>query len=103
MIVVNVEESERVENPHGVDVRKLIGTERAQALHVTLGPVEALEGHAVPVDAFPYVIKGKGTVEVGDERAEVKKGSAVYLPREVPHAVKNSGSMRMCFLVVKVG
>ena len=103
MRIVNLEDAERVENPHGVDVRKLLEREGTQVLHVTLKPGEELKRHTVPVDAFLYVLKGRGIVEVGDERAEVKKGSAVYLPKEVPHAVKNAGSMKMCFLVVKVG
>ncbi|ACJ15966.1 Hypothetical carbohydrate-binding protein [Thermococcus onnurineus NA1] len=102
MIVVNVENAEMMENPHGVDVRKLVAMEKAQIFHITLKPGEALKRHATPVDAFIYVIKGKGIVEVGDERAEVKKGSLVYLPKDVPHTVSNSGSLEMAFLVIKV-
>ena len=102
MIVVGAEDAPRVDNPHGVDVRKLMDEKSAQIFHITLKPGESLERHTTPVDAFLYVLKGRGSVEVGDERAEVKKGTAVYLPKEVPHAVSNEGSLSMIFLVIKV-
>ncbi|NJE03230.1 cupin domain-containing protein [Thermococcus sp. MV11] len=102
MIVVSVEDAPRVDNPHGVDVRKLMDEKSAQIFYITLKPGESLKRHTTPVDAFIYVIKGRGTVEVGGERVEVKKGAAVYLPKEVPHAVSNEGSLDMAFLVIKV-
>ncbi|QDA31175.1 cupin domain-containing protein [Thermococcus indicus] len=102
MKVVRVEEAERVDNPHRVDVRKLMDEKSAQIFYITLKPGESLKRHTTPVDAFLYVLKGRGIVEVGDERAEVKKGTAVYLPKEVPHAVSNEGSLDMAFLVIKV-
>ncbi|USH00180.1 cupin domain-containing protein [Thermococcus argininiproducens] len=102
MIVVKVEDAEKFENPHGVDVKKLIGMENVQILHVTLKPGEGLKKHTAPVDAFLYVIKGKGMVEVGEEKEEVRKATLVYLPREVPHSVENTGSLEMKFLVIKV-
>ncbi|AIF70168.1 carbohydrate-binding protein [Palaeococcus pacificus DY20341] len=102
MIVVKVEDAEKFENPHGVDVKKLIGTENAQIFHITLKPGEELKKHTTPVDAFLYVIKGKGIVEVGEEKEEVRKATLVYLPKEIPHKVSNTGSLEMKFLVIKV-
>ncbi|AHF80244.1 cupin domain-containing protein [Thermococcus paralvinellae] len=102
MIVVRVEEAEKVENPHGVDVRKLIDMGNAQIFHITLKPGEELKRHTTPVDAFLYIIKGKGIAEVGEEKEEVKKATLVYLPKEVPHKVANTGSLEMEFLVIKV-
>ncbi|NJE75744.1 cupin domain-containing protein [Thermococcus sp. ES12] len=102
MIVVSVEDAPRIENPHGVEVRKLIGEKSAQIFYVILKPGERLRRHTTPVDAFLYILKGRAIVEVGGERVEVKKGAAVYLPKEVPHAVSNEGSLDMAFLVIKV-
>ncbi len=102
MIVVKVEDAPQMDNPHGVDVRKLIDMENVQIFHVTLKPGERLRRHTIPVDAFLYVLRGRCIVEVGEERAEVKKGNIVYLPKEVPHEVSGSGSLPASFLVVKV-
>jgi len=102
MIVIKAEEAERIENPHGVDVRKLISMENVQIFHITLKPGEELKNHTTPVNAFLYIIKGKGIAEVGEEKKEVKKATLVYLPKEVPHKVANTGSLDMEFLVIKV-
>ena len=102
MIVVKVEEAERIENPHGVDVRKLISVDNAEIFLITLKPGEGLKRHTTPVDAFLYVIKGRGIVEVGEEKEEVRKATLVYLPKEVPHRVMNTGSLEMKFLIIKV-
>ncbi|WP_048147914.1 cupin domain-containing protein [Palaeococcus ferrophilus] len=103
MIVSNFETAERIDNPHGVDVRALLSRENVKVLVVTLKPGEVLERHTTPVDAFLYILKGKALVEVGKESAEARKDSLVFLPREVPHAVENAGSLPLRFLVVKLG
>ncbi len=103
MLVVKAEEAERIENPYGADVRALLKRENAKVMLVTLNPGEALERHTTSVDAFIYILKGKALVEVGEESAEVKKDTLVFLPRDVPHAVENAGSLPLRFLVVKLG
>ncbi|MDK2783788.1 MAG: hypothetical protein PWQ79_2273 [Thermococcaceae archaeon] len=103
MLVVRAEEAERIDNPHGADVRALLKRENAKVMLVTLNPGEALERHTTSVDAFIYILKGKALVEVGEESAEVKKDTLVFLPRDVPHAVENAGSLPLRFLVVKLG
>jgi quercetin dioxygenase-like cupin family protein len=101
MILVKIEEAQKVETPHGVEVKKLFESEHVQVMHVTLKPGEELKRHVTPVDAFVYVLKGKGIVEVGEEKEEVKKDELVYLPKDIPHKVINSGNITMRFLVVK--
>ena len=103
MMVVRVEDAPRVDNPHGVDVRKLMDEGSAQIFYITLKPGESLKRHTTPVDAFIYVLKGKGIVEVGEESEEVRKDTLVFLPRDIPHAVRNVGSLPLKFLVVKLG
>ncbi|WP_175059895.1 cupin domain-containing protein [Thermococcus sp. 2319x1] len=103
MLVVKAEEAEKMENPYGVDVRALLKRENAKVMLVTLNPGEALERHTASADAFIYVIKGKALVEVGEESAEAKKDVLVFLPKNIPHAVRNAGSLPLKFLVVKLG
>ncbi|ACS90789.1 MULTISPECIES: cupin domain-containing protein [Thermococcus] len=103
MFVVKAEEAERMENPHGVDVRALLKKENVKVMLVTLKPGEALERHTTPFDAFIYIIKGKAVVEVGEENEKVKKDTLVFLPKDIPHAVKNEGNLTLKFLVVKLG
>ncbi|ALV63542.1 hypothetical protein ADU37_CDS18430 [Thermococcus sp. 2319x1] len=103
MFVAKAEEAEKMENPYGVDVRALLKRENAKVMLVTLNPGEALERHTASADAFIYVIKGKALVEVGEEGEEVRKDTLVFLPKDIPHAVRNSGNLPLKFLVVKLG
>jgi len=103
MFVFKAEEAERIENPYGADVRALLKRENAKVMLVTLNPGEALERHTTPVDAFIYIIRGKALVEVGEESEEAKKDFLVFLPKNIPHAVRNAGSLPLKFLVVKLG
>lgn len=88
-------------NPHGVSTRGLHGTEHVQVAMVTLQPGEALKLHVTPVDAFFYVLEGRGIVEIGDEREEVSTDMLVDSPARVPHRLLNESDAAFRFLVVK--
>ncbi|HNZ87716.1 MAG TPA: cupin domain-containing protein [Methanofastidiosum sp.] len=102
MKIVKVSEQIINETPHKVDVRKLYDTEKAQAIHITLKPGEALLKHITPVDVFFYVIEGKGIVEIGDEREEVFQDSLIESPAKIPHRLINQSDKIFRFLVVKI-
>jgi len=89
-------------NPHGVDARKVYETEHATAVVITLQPGEALKKHATPVDVFFYVLEGTATVEIGDEREEVREDMLVESPAKIPHRWINESSETFRVLVVKV-
>jgi len=38
-----------------------------------------------------YIIKGSGTILVGEEKAKVKEGDCIYLPSDIPHGFTNDG------------
>jgi mannose-6-phosphate isomerase-like protein (cupin superfamily) len=38
-----------------------------------------------------YIIKGSGTISVGEEKAKVKEGDCIYLPTDTPHGFINDG------------
>jgi len=89
-------------NPHHVDARKVYDTEHAVAVVITLRPGEALKRHITPVDVFFYVLQGKGTVEIGDERETVGEGTLVESPARIPHRWINESNAVFRVLVVKV-
>jgi quercetin dioxygenase-like cupin family protein len=57
---------------------------------ITLQPGESLKEHITPVDVLFYVLKGNGTVEIGDVHATVGKDNLI----ESPHGSLTGGSMR---------
>ena len=102
MKVVKLNEQKIAETPHKVDVRKLYDTEKAQAIHITLKPGEALLKHITPVDVFFYVLEGKGIVEIGNEQEEVHQDELIESPAKIPHRLINQSDKIFRFLVVKI-
>lgn len=89
-------------NPHGVSAKPIYDSPHAMAVHITLQPGQALKRHATPVDVFFYVLDGEGIVEIGEERALVKRDTLIESPARVPHRLINEGTGVFRVLVVKV-
>lgn len=88
-------------NPHGVDARSLSDTENAQVAHITLQPGEALIKHITPVDVVFYVLQGRGTVEIGEERATVGADTLIESPAKIAHRWINESHETLRILVIK--
>lgn len=101
MKIIDAFEAPGAPNPHGVSARPLHDTEHVQVTMVALEPGEALLRHVTPVDAFFYVLEGKGIVEIGDEREEVDRDKLIASPAGIPHRLLNESDQVFRFLVVK--
>ena len=82
MKTINYNNADRVNNPHGVDARKLYGNEHVQAVHILLK-------------------EGDGIVEIGDEKLAVTKDTLIVSPKNIPHCLYNESSSDFRVLVVK--
>lgn len=102
MKIVKINNLETINNPHGIDAKKLYDTEHAQAMHLTLQPGEALKSHITPVDVFFYILEGTGIVEIGDEREEIRKDTLIESPANVAHCLYNESDSVFRVLVVKI-
>ena len=102
MKTVHIDEAEVVKNPHGVKSQKLYTSENASIMHLILEPGEKLRQHITPVDVFFYVLEGKGIIETGDEKKEVKKGTTIDSPKGIMHCWYNESTEILRILVVKV-
>ena len=96
-----VKETQIVETPHKLDVRKLYDKDSAQAMHIILQPGEALKPHITPVDVFFYILEGAPEVLVGDEKIQVQADSLVESPKDVVHCLYNNSNAVARILVVK--
>ena len=101
MKITVVKETQIVETPHKIDVRKLYDKDSAQAMHITLQPGEALKPHITPVDVFFYILEGTPDVLVGDEKIQVKADSLVESPKNIVHCLYNNSTSVARILVVK--
>lgn len=50
------------------------------------------------VEHVYFILSGVGIVRIGDEEQEVRDGDAIYLPPQLPHALKNVGTYPLRFL-----
>jgi len=101
MITKKLSEVEIMKNAHGVDARNLYSTNDAMITIITLNPGQALKRHITPVDVAFYVLEGKGTVEVGDEKLEVTKDTLIESPKDILHCWYNDSDAPLQFMVVK--
>ncbi|MFO7916971.1 MAG: cupin domain-containing protein [Anaerolineae bacterium] len=101
MKIIDALQAQEVPNPHDVSARALHKTEHVQVSLITLQPGEALRRHVTPVDAFFYILQGKGMVEVGEEQQTVSSDTLVHSPADIPHRLLNEGREIFQFLVVK--
>jgi mannose-6-phosphate isomerase-like protein (cupin superfamily) len=70
-------------------------------VHITLQPGQALKKHITPVDVFFYILEGRVTVEIGDERREVGPDTLIESTAKIPHRLLNEGNSLGRVLVVK--
>lgn len=101
MNIVKIKDGKSIENPHGVDAKKIFDGENSQVIYINLNPGESLIKHITPVDVFFFVIEGVGKVIIGDEEEMVSKDSFIDSPANIPHAWENNGRELLRILVVK--
>ncbi|PLX40660.1 MAG: cupin domain-containing protein [Deltaproteobacteria bacterium] len=102
MKITEVEFAPSLENPHGVEVKKLYDTDNAQVMHIALEPGEQLHRHITPVDVFFYVLQGTGVIEIGDEKKSVGVDTLIDSPANIPHCWYNESNETLRILVSKV-
>jgi len=102
MKISPVKDFESKKNPHNVDSRVVYSTEKAMVVHIMLKPGEALRRHITPVDVAFYVLEGRGTIEIGDEKAEARPDTVVESPARIPHRWINNGPGNLRVLVMKL-
>ncbi len=101
MRTISYTEVNTVSNPHGVDARKLFGSEHVQVVHIHLKPGESLKKHTTAVDVFFYVLQGEGVVEIDDEKQTAGRDMLIESPKNIPHCLYNESESDFRVLVVK--
>lgn len=71
---------------------------RYSLAHAEVGPGRATRPHKLTGSEVYYILEGRGVMHVGDERAEVAAGQAVYIPPGGVQFIENAGPTRLAFL-----
>ena len=85
----------------GIKAKRIYDKEAAQANVITIEPGYTLPSHVVTVDIFMFVLEGKGSFTVGDERVELTKYELIEGPKDIPHGIENTGDTPLKVLVLK--
>ncbi|MBF7097553.1 cupin domain-containing protein [Alkalibacter mobilis] len=87
MKIIRMHEVEGKINMRGVMAKELINHDTTRVMNLVLNPGDAVPEHEVPVDVFFYIVSGKGTIQIGDEKAVVKETDIVLCPPNVKMAL----------------
>lgn len=75
-------------NIRGITAQTLVDVEDTIIKALTLNPHQAIPTHQVPVFVTFFVLKGSGSIDIGDVRYEVIEHSIVTCPKNAPMAVE---------------
>lgn len=90
-----------IQNPHGVEARKIYQNEYLLMVHLSLKPGDIVTRHAAPIDVCFLVLEGKGIVEIGEESKEVEANTLIESPANVDHGWRNESDDVLRILVLK--
>jgi mannose-6-phosphate isomerase-like protein (cupin superfamily) len=111
MQAVRIEQIVGERFPSRRHTRVFVGGQSAlQAEHFVSGLVVIDPGGSVPLHAHEqeevyYILKGTGEMTVGDETEVFDSVSAIYIPANVSHALRNTGTdeLHMLFVYAPAG
>ena len=77
-------------------------TDDALIMHLVLKAGESLKPHITPVDVAFYVLEGKPTIMVGNEKIQVTKDDIIESPKDIVHCIYNETDNDVRVLVMKL-
>ena len=63
---------------------------------------ESLSSHSAPTPAVLYFLEGEAEVQLGEATGSAQRGSFVYMPPMLPHAIQANSPVRMLLVQMKV-
>lgn len=101
MEIIKMDQVEGKEVRGGVIAKQLIKHEHVKVMNIILNPGEIIPEHNVPVDVFFYVVEGKGTLQIGDERAVVTAKDIILCPPKTNMSLSADQGTKFVVLNVK--
>ncbi len=62
---------------------------------------QELTEHTSPYRAIVEVLKGEGSMTLGKDLTEIKTGSWIYMPPDLPHSLKTTTPLVMLLTLIK--
>ncbi|MDP2727992.1 MAG: cupin domain-containing protein [Dehalococcoidia bacterium] len=93
MSVFKLAQEEEFSSEHFVP-KFLHSSEKVRVILLCLDAGQEIPPHTSP-EATLHVVKGKGTITVGEEQVPVQEGTLVVVPAGVSHAVRSQERMAL--------
>ena len=89
----------------GKDTQRQVLIDSEQSPHVAMRrfvmqPGGGMPRHTNTVEHEQYVLRGRATIGIGDEKFQVKGDDVVYIPAGVPHWYRTEGDEPFEFLCI---
>jgi quercetin dioxygenase-like cupin family protein len=81
--------------------RVLVKTPAGSVTLFSFDAGQALSEHTAPFDALATILSGKAEITVGGEPTLAVAGDAVFMPANVPHALKAVEAFKMFLVMIK--
>jgi len=104
MIIRKLKDCAEIEAGDGSALRELLHPARGGfPVHYSLAravvaPGRRTKPHRLKSSEVYYILEGRGVMHVGDERAGVEPGDAVYVPPRHVQFIENTGRADLAFL-----
>lgn len=93
MSVLNLQEQEEYSPEHYVP-KFLHSSDKVRVILLCLDAGQEIPPHTSP-EATLHVVKGSGTITVGEQEMPVQQGTLVVVPAGVSHAVRSQEKMAL--------
>lgn len=92
--------AEQIQN--GLDLKDI--AKNISAIYDTsLPPGESIPPHFHPdLEELYYILSGYGDITIGEEKKEISRGDAVYIPKNALHTLVNTGEVPLRFVTISV-
>ena len=101
MNIIKLDEVITEENKRGVNSKGIVENEDVKVTQIELGEGDYLPEHQVPVNVFFYIVEGKGTLQIGEEKEVVKAKEVITCPPNTIMSLKADQGEEFVVLNVK--
>lgn len=101
MEIIKMDEIEGMTNKRGVTTKKILKNDDVQVMNLVLEPGDVVGEHDVPVNVFFYVVEGKGTLQIGDDKSVVEATDIIPCSRNTTMSLKADQGEKFVVLNVK--
>ena len=101
MEIIKMNQVEGMKNKRGVVAKKILKNDDVQIMNLVLESGDVVAEHSVAVNVFFYIVEGKGTLQIGDEKKVVEAKDIIPCPPNTNMSLEADQEEKFVVLNVK--